>query len=117
MDSGERRQPAPWLEELVARSDGPVEVQVSPEILVDFPVEVFDETGPGFVRAGSLGISVALQQELIVWLRWWQVHVNVNGDEVIAGDEDEWRRWERDGSSLRERLQQELGPDFSVRSG
>lgn len=112
----ELRSPrAEWVDRLVARSSGPVGVQLSPEQGVGFPVEVFVEHGPGFVGPGTLGLSHEIEHELIAWLQWWKDHVSPGGDEVVGGGEVEWRRWVQERDRLRQRLQSELGDAFRVR--
>jgi hypothetical protein len=95
---------------------GDVRVRLSPEVGVDFPVEVFAGHGFGYVNGPMLGISPGLEADLIRWQRWWQ-------DRVGWGDEDddasvdasgEWTRWHDGGAALRERLEVELGPGFDV---
>src|SRR5215210_5288536 len=81
MDAETRRPRAEWLDQLVARSEEPIGVQLSPEQEIDFPVEIFAEHGPGFVASGTLGISQGLEDDLIQWLRWWQRRVSPLGDE------------------------------------
>lgn len=110
------RQRAGWIDRLVAQTVGPVEVRLSPEQGPTFPVEVFDEHGPGFVHPGTLGLSNQLEHDLIEWLSWWQRHVGPGGDEVADGDDAEWRRWGQEGERLRQVLQQELGHEFLVRA-
>jgi hypothetical protein len=104
------------VKDLQARTEGPVLVQLSPEIQVTFPVEIFfDERGPGYVPAADLGLSVELEEELTTWLHWWQTHVDPGGEEVIAGTRGQWRQWNEDGDRLLQRLREELGPGFQVR--
>src|SRR3954453_9519455 len=105
----ERRPRATWIDRLEAASAEPVMVQLSPEPGVTFPVEVFPDHGPGFVGPDALGLSQQLERDLINWLHWWQHHVSPGGDEVVTGDDAEWRRWGREGQRLRQALQQELG--------
>jgi hypothetical protein len=113
---GEQRSPrADRVDRLVARTDGSVRVQLSAEIGVDFPVEVFDERGPGFVQPGTLGLTHDLEGDLIAWLRWWQQHVSPGGEEIAGGDDREWEQWSEEGRVLCERVQQELGGEFLVR--
>jgi hypothetical protein len=50
MDGEQRAPRADWIDRLVTRTEGAVQVQLSAEVEVAFPVEVFDERGPGFVR-------------------------------------------------------------------
>src|SRR3954447_12945272 len=57
----QREQPAAWIRDLQALSNVPVTVQLSPDIGVDLPVEVFDERGPGYVGQGTLGLSRDLE--------------------------------------------------------
>lgn len=71
---------------------------------------------PGFVGPDTLGLSQQLERRLIDWLRWWQHHVSPGGDEVVAGDEAEWQRWNQEGQRLRQALQEELGEEFLVRA-
>ena len=110
-----RRQRADWIDHLVAESEGPVMVQLSLETGVAFPVEVFADHGPGFVGPVALGVSQQLEQGLLDWLLWWKQRVSPGGDEVVGGDESEWRQFGREAARLREALQQELGNDFVVR--
>ncbi|CAN5146992.1 hypothetical protein BH09ACT12_BH09ACT12_37010 [soil metagenome] len=116
MGEQQERQAADWIDRLVAQTDQPVKVQLSPEQGVAFPVEVFGEHGPGFVGQGTLGLSLHLEDALMCWLRWWQRHVSPGGDEVVDGDDVEWRRWSHEGERLRQALQQELGREFLVLS-
>ncbi|MBA2952703.1 hypothetical protein GON03_22015 [Nocardioides sp. MAH-18] len=109
-------QRAKWIDRLLAQTVGPVNVQLSPEPGLTFPVEVFAEHGPGFVAPGTLGLSQQLEHDLIDWLSWWQRHVSPGGDEVVDGDDAEWRRWGHEGERLRQVLQQELGQEFLVRA-
>jgi hypothetical protein len=112
----ERRPRATWIDRLVAASAEPVIVQLSPEPGVTFPVELFTDHGPGFVGPDALGLSQQLERDLINWLHWWQPHVSPGGDEVVTGDDAEWRRWGQEGQRLRQALQQELGEAFLVRA-
>jgi hypothetical protein len=107
---------ARWIDRLLAQTVGQVNVQLSPEQGLTFPVEVFAEHGPGFVDSGTLGLSQQLEHDLIEWLSWWQRHVSPGGDEVADGDDVEWRRWADEGERLRQVLQQELGHEFKVRT-
>lgn len=115
MSPEQRKAPASWVRDLQARTKGPVEVQLSPDLGVEFPVEVFVENGPGYVRSETLGLSRKLVEELTQWQRWWEDHVDVNGDEVTGGAEAEWQSWSTQGDRLVERLRQELGSTFHVR--
>lgn len=109
-------EPDRWLRDLQAATTGSVRVQLSPEVFVDFPVEVFDHRGPGYVSAETLGISQPLEVDLTRWLRWWQDRVGFGdeGGEDEEMDADEWRQWNEDGARLLERLKDELGPGFEV---
>lgn len=111
----ERRHRATWIDRLVAASDEPVNVQLSPEPGVAFPVEVFADAGPGFVGPDTLGLSQQLERDLVDWLRRWEHHVRPGGDEVVAGNDAEWLLWGREGQRLRQALQEELGEEFLVR--
>lgn len=44
-----KRRPAEWIRDLQRATAEPVRVQLSPDFFVEFPVEVFVETGPGYV--------------------------------------------------------------------
>jgi hypothetical protein len=111
----ERTHRATWIDRLVAASAEPVNVQLSSEPGVRFPVEVFADRGPGFVAPGSLGLSQQLERDLIDWLHWWEHHVSPGGDAVVAGDDAEWWLWGQEGQRLRQALQRELGEEFLVR--
>ena len=113
MDGEGERRPE-WIDRLRAQAGEPVIVQLSVEQGVAFPVEVFDEHGPGFVGPRTLGLSQQLERDLTAWLRWWQQHASPTGDAVVAGDDAAWRRWDREGDRLRQELQQELGREFRV---
>jgi hypothetical protein len=114
--SAERREaPALWVRELQGRNKRPVELQLSCETGVDFPVEVFDERGPGFVGTGTLGLSRDLENDLIRWQRWWENHVDEYGTEATGGTDAQWQSWSTTADRLAERLRQELGPAFQVR--
>jgi hypothetical protein len=102
------------VDRFLAGRETPVKVQLSVEIGVQFPVEVFDQHGPGFVQPGSLGLSEPLVHDLTAWLQWWQRHVNATGADVVGGDDSEWRSWKQEGDWLARRLQTELGSDFRV---
>ena len=91
-------------------------MQLSPDVGVDYPIEVFDENGPGYVAPRALGLSRVLEEDLTRWQRWWEDHVDVGGDEVSDGSDDEWRAWSEEADRLLKRLRQELGPGFQVRS-
>ena len=101
-----------WVRDLQERTTGPVRVQLTPDYLVTFPVEVFDATGPGYVARGTLGLAPDLEDELVEWQRWWEAHMV---DYEPVGADDEWRAWANTGERLVERVQHELGPGFSVR--
>ena len=88
-------------------------MQLSPEVLVEFPVEVFLGHGPGHATAHMLGISPELEADLVQWLRWWQERVGLGGiDDEELGDVEaaEWNHWNLAGHRLCQRLQEELGP-------
>jgi hypothetical protein len=116
MTADARREPATWVRDLQERTRSAVCVQLSADLGVDFPVEVFDEHGPGYVTPGSLGLSSELEEDLMRWQRWWEDHINGDGDEIAGGTDDEWRAWMLQRDALVERLRQELGDGFCVRS-
>jgi hypothetical protein len=94
-------------------------VHLSPEVMVNFPVEVFASHGFGYVSAEMLGLSPELAADLIRWLRWWQERVGPGDDDEEGDDEveeaaDEWRRWTDDGTRLLRRLKDELGTGFDI---
>lgn len=114
MDVEQRGEPEACIRDLLARTKGPVRVQLSSEVGVEFPVEVFDERGPGYVGSGTLGLSRELAHGLVLWHRWWEDHVDWCGSEETAGTDEEWREWSEEGDRLLERLRQQLGPAFQV---
>jgi hypothetical protein len=61
-----------WIDRLLAHTGERVNVQLSVEQGLTFPVEVFAEHGPAFVGPGTLGLSQQLEHDLIDWLSWWQ---------------------------------------------
>lgn len=90
-------------------------MQLSPDFLVQFPVEVFGETGPGYVSAEAIGLSDDLGADLVSWQRWFDDHMDTGREPMELGLRSEWDEWSRRGDELLERLKQELGPDFDVR--
>jgi len=84
-------------------------------LFVNFPVEVFDEHGPGYVSAEMLGVSDELGSDLTTWQRWFDDHVDTGREPMEIGPKPEWDEWERQGEALLQRLQAELGPEFDVR--
>lgn len=111
------RKPGEWLRSLRASSTERVRVQLCAEVLVSFPVAVFVHGSPGFVGPEMLGISSELENDLVVWLRWWQERVGLgdDDDDDEADDVDEeWRGWQEEGALLLERLKLELGDDCDV---
>lgn len=109
------RHPAAWIRRLQRVSEGPVRVQLSPDFLVEFPVEVFAAHGPGYVSAEMLGLSDELGSDLTAWQRWFDDHTDTGREPMELGPEPEWDDWRRQGDALRARLRQELGPGFDVR--
>jgi hypothetical protein len=111
-----RGEPAQWVRDLEAKTKGRVRVQLSPDIGVDFPVEIFDEHGPGYVDPEDLGLSGQLADDVARWQMWWGNHVSGDGDEVIGGTDEEWRAWSVERDRLCSRLREELGSRYDVRS-
>jgi hypothetical protein len=111
--------PGEWLRRLVSESGGAVRFQLSAEVLVDFPVEVFIQGNPGFVTAEMLGVSPRLERDLVAWLRWWQGHVGLDGGDDDQGPEhpEGWRIWAQQRELLTVRLCQELGPGVEAQRG
>jgi hypothetical protein len=108
-------RPAAWIRELRLSSGQPVKVQLSPDFFVDFPVEVFTETGPGYVSAQMLGVSDQLGSDLTAWQRWFNDHTDTGSEPMELGPQSEWDEWGRQGAGLLDRLKLELGPDFDIR--
>ncbi len=106
---------APWVQELLQEGPDSVRVQLSPDVGVDLPVEVYARTGPGYVSAQALGLSVGLEGDLLRWQRWYEGHVDTSQEPMEQGSADEWADWRHQGDSLVQRLQEELGPGFEVR--
>jgi hypothetical protein len=112
----QRVAPAAWIRDLQELTKGQVMVQLSLDIGVEFPVEVFGERGPGYVGPGTLGLSRDLEVGLTRWQLWWADHVEVCGDEVTGRTIHERGDWSQEGNRLRERLGQQLRSRFRVRS-
>jgi hypothetical protein len=66
VDGRRETEPRQWLCEVQKRTRGPVRVRLSPEVLVDFPVEVYVGPIPGFgyVTPHMLGIGHALEVDI-----------------------------------------------------
>ena len=117
MDAEGRETSGGWLRRVQSQTPGKVCIKLSPEVLVDFPVEVFVGRGPGYVRAHMLGISPQLEVDLIQWLRWWQERVglgDIDDEEVDDEESAEWSHWDQAGDELCQRLKEELGSGFDV---
>ena len=114
MDVVQRGEPEACIRDLLAGIKGPVRVQLSSEVGVELPVEVFDERGPGYVGPGTLGLSRELVHGLVPWHRWWEDHVDWCGSEEAAGTDEEWREWSEEVDRLLARLREQLGPAFQV---
>jgi hypothetical protein len=111
-----REKSGEWLRQVQSEKVGRVRIQLSPEVLVEFPVEVFVGHGPGYVTAHMLGISPELEADLSQWLRWWQARVGLGDidDEEVDDEASEWSHWNQAGDRLCQRLKEELGPGFHV---
>lgn len=109
--------PGQWLRDVRDHASGPVQVQLSCDWFVGFPVEMFVEGQPAYVGPEMLGLSQALTDDLIAHQRWWEEHASFDDDgERSEGDVERagWRRWGEDGAYLVERLRTELGPGYEV---
>jgi hypothetical protein len=130
-----------WLDGVSAGPSGKVRVRLSPDDLVDLPVEVEEVDGPAFNAAVSfvglqprevggifayvspemLGISTSLAEELRSFQRWWEQHSDPFDDDEEDNVEDNavegdpaWEQWHATGWDLVERLQAELGSRYEV---
>jgi hypothetical protein len=130
-----------WLDGVSAGPSGKVRVRLSPDDVVDFPVEVEEVSGPafdaavsfvglqpkdvggifGYVSPEMLGISTSLAEELRSFQRWWERHSDPFGDDEAENEEDDaveddpaWEQWHATGWDLVERLQAELGSRYAV---
>jgi hypothetical protein len=130
-----------WMDGVIAGPSGKVRVQLSPDDLVDFPVEVEEVDGPafsaavafaglqpedvdgifGYVSPEMLGISTSLAEELRSFQRWWAEQSDqFNDDEddeevdIAVENDDAWEQWRATGWDLVDRLQAELGSRYEV---
>lgn len=109
-----REERSSWIRDLLARSEGPIHVRLSPDVDVDLPVEIVVGHGPTYIARGMLGLTPSLEDDLCQWQRWWEDHYDAVADESL-GSEDEWRSWEQAGTRLVDRLREDLGTGFDVR--
>lgn len=111
-----REKSGEWLRQVQSKTAGQVRVRLSPEVLVEFPVEVFLGHGLGYVTGRMLGIRPELEADLIQWLRWWQERVGLGDvdDEEVDDEAADWSHWNQAGDRLCQRLKEELGPEFHV---
>lgn len=115
MADGSVPGPGEWLHDVAPGSSGRVRVHLSPDWLVELPVEVVDAGQPGYLEAEMLGISDGLARDLVAFQAWWEEHTGL--DDVVEGEIDanpDWAAWDREGWDLVVRLQTELGPRYEV---
>ena len=105
-----------WVRDLVQQGLRAVQVQVSADFYVDFPVEILAARGPVYIDPADLDLTPALVADLVRWQQWFTEHTDIGSEDIEIGGPEAWADWREGGAQLAQRLQAELGPAFEVRA-